>query len=150
MSAQDNMNRQQFQDQVNSGRFYHAAPHHPDPHWPPPGSEFVHVGTYQAAMDRVSPIENHVYPPTMTSASISGRVYPHLLSDRLANGIESRSRSGVNEYSTLENLHPEPWKEYDVFPYTNDVEDEGSTSYLVRSSALRDVRAHAISRPLKR
>lgn len=98
-----------------------------------PGSEWVHVGTRTAAVNRARDWSEELKrrgepdsPVHLHQVEIHGG--PRSMStetDEVANWIERNP----GEYK-----HP-----YKVIPYTNEWEDPGSTSYLVHRSAIRSL-----------
>jgi len=100
------------------------------------GERGVHVGTREAAVSRLrgvyglsdhheqvreSGAEVDFQHPVLHEVEIAGRVHPDTFHDN----------PQLHDY--LLHAHPE----YDAFRYTNNHEDMGNTSYLVRPRALR-------------
>lgn len=141
MSAQENLNPQQFTARASSARLYHSTPYaadDPEFNWPPTGDNWVHVGTHKAASDMAGyTAQSSGERPTMLAVRLSGKVYPHMLSDRVANQVSSKVV--MDPFHGVNRLHPEHGEDYDIFPYENDAEDPGSTSYVARSTAVRKI-----------
>lgn len=141
---------------------YHATR---SKHWPPK-NDFVHVGTPDAALDRAvyedgygnSSHDEERYGPEngahwyMHEAQIKGRTYPHVLTDSAANDLaEFANTHHWDSQRALDNMRPEDAQDiglpehprgYTVFPYTNDNEHSGSTSYLVHPATLKVTKTH--------
>jgi hypothetical protein len=143
VSADEHLNGQQF------GPFYHSTPYAVDDpgfQWPPSGDDWVHVGTVQAATDQANrTAQSSGRRPTMLSVHLAGRVYPHTVSDRIANTISSHPFP-EDRFNSLHRTYPERGEGYDIFPYENDAEDPGSTSYVARASAVSKVAARDMRR----
>lgn len=114
------------------------------------GYGWVHVGTERSALDRVAhaqakgawqyDAEDEDQPSpdshwTVHEVRLSGRVSPVRLTDQQATHV------GEN---AAEPRHFGASNDYDAYPYTNEVEHPGSTSYVVRSHALRVVRSRRV------
>lgn len=107
-----------------------------------PHDDWSHVGTRKAAEDRLAEI-NPVHfdlsrhtRPTLYHVKLSGRVYPHVLTDEQAGDISSTEDPHVLTEHDLPS-----GRGYHIFPYRNHTEDIGSVSYLAHKSAIRVLRA---------
>lgn len=110
------------------------------------GEGFVHVGTKRAALSRVDPLkwEPDDYEQSDELAAGKSRIYRARImpganvsppiSDAKANVITDED--AWQQHKGVMRTNP-----YDVYPYHNEYEDPGSTSYLVRGSALHHVRS---------
>ena len=126
------------------GHLYHATPY--------PGGfphdEWTHVGTKAAAENRIAKTNPADYgfpagtPAILHTIRLRGRVYPHILSNRQIDEIW-----GAGHLDGLEQDGLPDGKGHHIFPYRNDTEDKGSTSYLVHRSAILPVRTETIPRP---
>ena len=117
--------------------------------WDPtslPREEIVHVGTHEAASDRLRgarhALENAEYPqaildrvdltaPHLHEVELFGTLYPGVLPD------EDHALPAVMA------AHPE----CDVFAYTNDHEAPGSVSYAARPHAVRVISSQPVAAP---
>jgi len=125
------------------GHLYHATPY--------PGGfphdEWTHAGTKAAAENRIATTNPADYglpagtPATLHTIRLRGRVYPHILSNQQIDEIW-----GAGHLDGLEEDGLPDGKGHHIFPYRNDTEDEGSTSYLVHRSAIVPVHAEIIPR----
>lgn len=93
-------------------------------------AEWLHVGTRTAAVNRAKDWDQEKQrrgdpsaQPFMHQVSIHGSVYPHKVTDLEANDPVWKDIVSRHGHQALS--------------YTNEFEDPGSTSYLVRRSAVR-------------
>lgn len=111
-----------------------------------PYDDWSHFGTRAAALQRARYIRPAVYglpadaPVTLYVVRVSGRVYPHILDDDVANDI-----GGTGYVREIDEGLPSG-EGYHAFPYRNDAEDAGMLSYLVHRTAIRIARVEIIPR----
>ena len=127
MSASDHINTQQFVHQ----EWFHAG-EHPQRDLRQGGERPVHVGTRDAALQRIDPRKwgpagefpeiphARLYRVTLTPGA---RVHPQIHGDD--------DEAGSIGFDT--------GKHYDAVPYTNNYEDVGSVSMVVRNRAIKKV-----------
>lgn len=131
MAASDHLNEVQF----HGTPFPSGFPH----------DEWMHVGTRQAAEERLRSIHPRDYglpddsPATIHTVRLQGRVYPHTLSDDEANEITSMHPSQMSRLAPEDIPDAPNYGGYKVFPYTNDGEHKGSVSYIAHRSAIQRV-----------
>lgn len=75
-------------------------------------------------------------PVTLHTARLTGRIYPDVLTDEQPNDIR-----GTGYVRQIGGGRPSG-EGYQVFPYRNDAEDEGSVAYLVHRSAITVAATH--------
>lgn len=111
-----------------------------------PYEEWTHFGSWAAAEHRARDIRQSYglsenTPVTVHKAWLRGRVYPHVLTDEVANDIW-----GTGYVREIDEGLPSG-QGYHIFPYRNDSEDPGSISYLAQRAAIHVVGTESIPRP---
>lgn len=108
----------------------------------PPRDGWHHLGTEQAATERAHNMTRTSDGSDTTGWSlhrvsvIGGRVYPTTIHDEDVQDLGyNLEHGGDNSWMTRDYGHDS--RGYHVFPYENQSEDAGSTSYLVHHSLIR-------------
>jgi hypothetical protein len=113
-----------------------------------PYDDWTHLGTFAAALARISQTREQDYgltegtPATLYQVRLHGRTYPRTLTDEQANDIW-----GAGHTRRLADDGLPPADGCTIFRYVNDAESPGSLSYLAHRSAIRVAGAIQVPRP---